>query len=178
MGCEQVTQRMIATVQRDANPDSPHTALDEFHNAQVAAHTAEKTERTRKLRKIQTAATVAGSAFTGPVRNPDRVLEGLDRERAIRERLAANASPRSHQRRSKHHECRNQSRAHPRRPPRNPCRQARRKDDPAPGAASEALPARAVVAAPVVPPRKLAARHTFAQLRCFCFAGSVQSLCK
>lgn len=89
MGCEQVTQRMIATVQRDANPDSPHTALGEFHNAQVAAHTAEKSERTRKLRKIQTAAAVAGAAFTGPVRNPDRVLEGLDRERAIRERLAA-----------------------------------------------------------------------------------------
>ena len=84
----QITQRKQFTVTRDANPDSPHTALGEFHNAEVAAHTAAKGERTRKLRQIQKQAALGAGAIPNHVRNPDRVLEGTDRVQSSLARIA------------------------------------------------------------------------------------------
>ena len=85
----QITQRQKFTVTRDAKPDAASTRLGRFHNAEVAAHQKEKSVRTRKLRKIQTAAAVTGAAVNGHVRNPDRVLQGIELEQQMRARLAA-----------------------------------------------------------------------------------------
>jgi len=78
---------VISTITRDNEPDAETAALGEFDNREVAAFETEQNATTRKLRKIQRTAAAAGIATPRNVRNPDRVQEGLDREREIMERL-------------------------------------------------------------------------------------------
>lgn len=84
----EVRHDMISTITRDRDHDEATKQLGKFHNAEVQAHTQQKTERTRKLRKIQTAAALNGAPMTSPVRNPDRVLQGIELEKEARARLA------------------------------------------------------------------------------------------
>jgi hypothetical protein len=85
----EVRHDLVSTITRDNDHDDATKRLGQFHNAEVQAHTAEKTARTRKLRKIQTTAALAGTSFVGPIRNPDRVLQGQEVAQAARARLAA-----------------------------------------------------------------------------------------
>ena len=88
----EVRHDLAFTVTRDADHDDATKELGRFHNAEVRAHTAQKSERAGKLRKIQTAAATSGTVVSGNIRNPDRVLQGMELERAARARLAAKAS--------------------------------------------------------------------------------------
>jgi hypothetical protein len=88
----QITQRKQFTISKDANPEAASTALGEFHNAEVAAHTEQKTERTRKLNQLRKAAVDAPALLTGTVRNVERRLEGKEIADAARARLAAKES--------------------------------------------------------------------------------------
>jgi hypothetical protein len=85
----EIKHDILFTITRDSVHDTATKELGRFHNAEVQAHAQQKTERTRKLRKIQTAAAVAGAAVPGHVRNPDRVLQGIELEQQMRARLAA-----------------------------------------------------------------------------------------
>lgn len=85
----EIRHDLVSTVTRDADHDEETRKLGQFHNAEVEAHTAQKSERTRKLSRIQKTAAITGATFNGPIRNPDRVLQGQDLEAAVRARLAA-----------------------------------------------------------------------------------------
>jgi hypothetical protein len=85
----EIKHDLVATITRDNEHDQATKELGRFHNEQVQAHTQQKAERTRKLRKVQTAAAVAGAAVNPNVRNPDRVLQGIELEQQMRARLAA-----------------------------------------------------------------------------------------
>jgi hypothetical protein len=79
---------VISTITRDNEQDRATTDLGDFHNRAVAEFETEQTTATRKLRKVQRTAAGAGIAIPRNIRNPDRVQEGLDRERTIMDRLA------------------------------------------------------------------------------------------
>ena len=85
----EIRHDFVSTITRDTDHDAATKELGAFHNAEVSAHTKQKTERTRKMRKIQTAAVAAGASVNGNVRNPDRVLQGIELEQQMRARLAA-----------------------------------------------------------------------------------------
>ncbi len=84
---------VISTIARDNEQDADSAALGEFQNREMAAFETEQSADTRKLRKIQRTAAAAGIATPRNIRNPDRVQEGLDREREIMERLARKRKP-------------------------------------------------------------------------------------
>jgi hypothetical protein len=83
---------IISTITRDTEQDADTAALGEFHNRELAEFETERDASTRKLRKIQRTAAAAGIAAPRNVRNPDRVQEGLEREREIMQRLARRGS--------------------------------------------------------------------------------------
>jgi hypothetical protein len=85
----EIKHDLVSTITRDTDHDEATKELGRFHNEQVQAHAQQKAERTRKLRKVQTAAAVAGAAVNTHVRNPDRVLQGIELEQQMRARLAA-----------------------------------------------------------------------------------------
>ncbi|HEX4119974.1 MAG TPA: hypothetical protein VH619_05040 [Verrucomicrobiae bacterium] len=64
-------------------------ALGEFHNAEMQRFQQEQSATTAKLRKIHRAASESGLVLTGPVRNPDQVLAGIDLEREARAAIEA-----------------------------------------------------------------------------------------
>ena len=88
-----IQHRIISTITRDNEQDADTAALGEFHNREVAEFENEQSATTRKLSKIQRTAAAAGIPIPRNVRNPDRVQEGLDREREIMERLARRQQP-------------------------------------------------------------------------------------
>jgi hypothetical protein len=71
------------TITRDLDPESATAALGDFHNAETARFKTEQAAESRTLRKIQTAS--AGRVDTSRVRNPERVLRGLE---TVNEELA------------------------------------------------------------------------------------------
>ena len=79
---------IISTITRDNEQDPDTAALGEFHNREVAEFETEQTAATRKLRKVRLTAAAAGIPIPRNIRNPDRVQEGVDREREIMARLA------------------------------------------------------------------------------------------
>ena len=85
----EIKHDLVSTISRDGEHDEATKELGRFHNAEVQAHAEQKSERTRKLNQIQKAAAVSGAAFVGPVKNPDRVLQGQELARQYRERLAS-----------------------------------------------------------------------------------------
>jgi hypothetical protein len=84
---------LISTIIRDNEQDPETAALGEFHNRELADFETEQSATTRKLRKVQRTAAAAGIAAPRNIRNPDRVQEGLDREREIMERIACIQQP-------------------------------------------------------------------------------------
>jgi hypothetical protein len=80
---------VVATITRDNSHTEQEKELGLFHNKEEAAAKEEKSTRTRKLRKIQAAAGVNGATVGAHVRNPDRVLQGIELEQQMRARLAA-----------------------------------------------------------------------------------------
>jgi len=76
------------TEARDTGASEESKELGRFHNAEVEKSKAEKSAKTRTLRKIQLKAAADGIAVSSNVRNPDRVLAGIDRAKEYRERIA------------------------------------------------------------------------------------------
>ncbi|HOW64866.1 MAG TPA: hypothetical protein P5186_19880 [Candidatus Paceibacterota bacterium] len=69
--------RVVSTIVRDNDHDEATKELGRFTNAQVEEHKAEKSSRTRKLNMIRQEAAVFGLTISGPVRNPDQRLKGI-----------------------------------------------------------------------------------------------------
>ena len=82
----------VATVSRDTDCSNQSKELGRFHNEVVEKFKTEKSITTRKLRKIQLQAAAGGIAVSGHVRNPDRVLTGIERAREYRDRIAQKES--------------------------------------------------------------------------------------
>ncbi len=78
----------VHTVVRDARYSPETKALGAFHNQEVArAQEAQRTE-TRTLSKINASAATAGVRVNRHMKNPARVLQGLELEKQARERIA------------------------------------------------------------------------------------------
>jgi hypothetical protein len=75
----------IATITRDAAVTENASELGQFHNAETERFQQEKTATNRTLGKIQRRAATGGMAIRGNIRNPDRVLQGIEMEDAWRE---------------------------------------------------------------------------------------------
>lgn len=84
----EIKHDLVSTITRDADHDAATKELGRFHNAEVEQHTQQKTERTRKLSKIQKASAALGAPVRANIRNPDRVLQGIELEQQMRARLA------------------------------------------------------------------------------------------
>jgi hypothetical protein len=76
-------------VVRDNCIDEDTKELGRFHNTEVERFQQEKTATTRALGKIQRKAAASGVGINHPIRNPDRVLSGLELEQDARARIAA-----------------------------------------------------------------------------------------
>ena len=76
------------TVARDNGTTEESKELGRFHNAEVEKSKEAKSAATRTLRKIQLKAAAEGIAVSSNVRNPDRVLAGIDRAKEYRDRIA------------------------------------------------------------------------------------------
>jgi hypothetical protein len=80
---------LVATIARDTHTDPATAELGRFHNEEMARFKEEQTAATRTLGKIQRRAAAAGVNLGHAIRNPDRVLRGLEAEREILARIAA-----------------------------------------------------------------------------------------
>jgi hypothetical protein len=85
---DEIVHTDLRYIVRDNSINDADRALGRQHNAAVSQHRHAAADATRKLRKIQRTVAAAGVAMPRNIRNPDRVQEGLDREREIMERLA------------------------------------------------------------------------------------------
>lgn len=85
----EIKHDLVSTITRDGEHDEATMELGRFHNAEAQAHAEQKTDRARKLNRIQKS---AGATFVGPIKNPDRVLQGQDLAKHYRDRLAAKAT--------------------------------------------------------------------------------------
>lgn len=79
----------VASITRDNDASEPAKELGRFVDQEAEAFQAEQSATTRKLRKIQTTAAAAGIALPGRVKNPDRVLQGLELQAQNMARRAA-----------------------------------------------------------------------------------------
>jgi hypothetical protein len=80
--------RML-TISRDSDATPATAALGQFHNAATKQFKHEQAATTRTLGHIQRRAAAAGIAINRTIRNPDRVLDGIQLEEAARARIAA-----------------------------------------------------------------------------------------
>jgi len=81
----------IASIARDASASEPAKELGRFVNQEAETFQAEQSATTRKLRKIQLTAAAAGIAIPGRIKNPERVMQGLELEAKARARRANRA---------------------------------------------------------------------------------------
>lgn len=88
-----IQHRVISTITRDDEHDSATKELGEFHNAEVRKYEEEQSSGSRKLGEIQKAAAVGSVTVGADVRNPDRVLTGIEKEKEFRERIARKSQP-------------------------------------------------------------------------------------
>jgi hypothetical protein len=79
----------ISTITRDMGAAPDVAALGEFHNTETERFQVEQTAVNRTLGKIQRKAAVVGVGINHTIRNPDRVLRGLELEQEARARIAA-----------------------------------------------------------------------------------------
>lgn len=88
IACAELRHSRVSTITRDNEHDDATKELGRFHNAEVEQAKVEMAADSRKLNRIQLEAAAAGVAVNPLVRNPDRVLRGLELEKAARERIA------------------------------------------------------------------------------------------
>jgi hypothetical protein len=84
----EMRHEIVSTITRDNEHSEEVKELGRFHNAEVKRERTAQTARTRKLHKIQEQAAAEGIAVSSGVRNPDRVLAGMEMAREYRERIA------------------------------------------------------------------------------------------
>ncbi len=84
----------IVTISRDTAASPATAELGEFHNLETARFQHEQAADARTLRKIQIAAAGRALPVSGNIRNPGRVLSGIEMENAWRkEQTAAEIEP-------------------------------------------------------------------------------------
>jgi hypothetical protein len=76
----EVQHDRIATISRDDSVGEADAALGRFHNAETETFRQECAATTRTLRKIQTATAVRSLPVNLNIRNPGRVLHGIEME--------------------------------------------------------------------------------------------------
>jgi hypothetical protein len=79
-----IPHQRIATITRDDSVTDAAAALGRFHNAETEQFQREATATRRTLGKIQRRAAADGIHINHVIRNPDRVLRGLELERQAR----------------------------------------------------------------------------------------------
>jgi hypothetical protein len=83
----------VSTITRDADATSPVSELGRFHIEETERFKEEMTTEKRTVAKIHRAADAAGIALPAAIRNPERVLEGVEMERAWREESGVAPAP-------------------------------------------------------------------------------------
>jgi hypothetical protein len=83
--------QIVSTVSRDNEQSEESKDLGRFHNAEVEKAREEKSATTRTLRKIQRKAADAQIPLSANIRNPERVLTGIERAKEYREKIARKA---------------------------------------------------------------------------------------